>query len=424
MTITVTYHTALLRAMSADVAPYFGSYLLTLRPVETDKVPTAAVDKFARVYWNRAFFANMVINEAAFVVLHEMMHLFLRHAERAAAHGVTNFRVWNIATDCEINRTLSQMQGVECPASACLPHKFKLKDGSVLPPDGRAEAFYDALLLNAEDEDDSEDEGKPGEPGDKPGKGKPGNKPQHGTGVGDKPGDWELPVDSEEQPGASDVDRKMAEEQSARDIQEAANKQAGRMPGSLVRHAQAITAPPKVPWQRLLKAAVNHGANAVTGYDEPTYRRVAARSFSMGGDILLPTYESYQPRVAVGIDTSGSMSRDDLNTALRETEGVCKALDCTVAVFTIDTVASKPQMVTRASDIRMQGGGGTDMSEGVRVAMGLKPAPHITVIITDGYTGWPSESPNPRIKCIAVITEGGTSDLTGIPSWITAIKVS
>jgi predicted metal-dependent peptidase len=408
MALVTTYHNALLRAMSSDVAPYFRSYLLLLRPVETDKVPTAAVDAQCRVYWNREFFASLNINEGAFVVLHEMFHPFLRHAERGKRHGVTDFKLWNIATDCEINRTLAQMQGVVVPSGLCLPEKFGL------PTNERAEVYYDLLRIKQEDEgDDDGDGGGGGTPID-----------VHGSGAGDSPGDWELPVDDPDAPGASGVDQKMAEEQSGRDICEADRKQSGRIPGTLVRHAEAINAPPKVPWQRLLKAAVNHGVNAVTGYDEPTYRRVAARSFSLGGDVLLPTYESHQPTVSVIIDTSGSMSQADLSTALRETQGVCKALDCTVTVFAADTRIGAAQSVTKASDIKLSGGGGTDMSAAIVQVAAIKPVPNIIVVLTDGYTDWPAGNPNPRIKYITVITEGGMSTTDGIPAWITAIKVS
>ena len=446
MALVTTYHNSLLRAMSPGVAPYFRAFLFTLRPVETDTVPTAAIDKNLRVYWNRAFFAGLSINEGAFVVLHEMMHAFLYHASRAKAHGVTDFKLWNTACDCEINRTLSHMQGVTVPEGGCLPEKFDL------PTDGRAEQYYDALRMaqEPETEEEEEEEEEPtdgdtdgdkdgdgqegdtgaddGTPGDKPGKG-PGTKSDepgdtHGSGSGDEPGEWELPLDDEDSPGVSNVDQRRAAEKAAQDIKDADAKHPGSVPGKLVREATAMLAPPKVPWQRVLQAAVNHGANAVTGYDEPTYRRIAARSFSLGSGVLLPTYESYQPNVSIVIDTSGSMSQADLDTALRETQGVCKALDCAVTVFAVDTQASAAQVVTDIRDIKLSGGGGTDMSEGIRIAMDIKPRPHIVVVLTDGYTGWPHENPNRRIKCIVVVTERGINDLSGIPSWITAIKVS
>jgi len=445
MALTVTYHNSLLRAMSSEVAPYFRTYLLSLRPVESTAVSTAAVDSSLRVYWNRAFFAGLDINQGAFVVLHEMMHPFLQHATRAKRHGVTDFKLWNVACDCEINRTLSQMQGVRLPNSVCLP------SGYDLPPDGRAEEYYDTLRMKQAKEEEEEEPGdkpepEPGdkeeeeegdepddkgdEPGDEPGDkpapapapGKPGDKGEHGSGTGDEPGDYELPVDDDDTPGVSSVEQKMTREEAARDIKEA-QRQTGRVPGSLVREAEAVLSPPRVPWQRVLRAAINTGVNTVTGYDEPTYRRVAAKSFSLGGSILLPTYESNIPSVSVVIDTSGSMSSKDLQTALRETQGVCKALDAAVTVFTCDTNVSKGMAITHARDIKLHGGGGTDMSHAIGVVMAEKPRPNILVVITDGYTDWPGTNPNPRIKCIAVVTEGGCPTTDGIPKWITAIKV-
>lgn len=451
MAVVTTYGMSLLRAMSSDVAPYFRSYLMALQPVETDKVPTAAVDNQGRVYWNRNFFAGMKIEEGAFVVLHEMMHLWLNHSTRAKKAGVVDFMVWSIATDCEINRTLSDMQGIICPASACLPRGFGLPDGL------RAEEYYHLLMKQQANQPpppspsqggDDSDEGDEGEesddnnsgnsPGSTPGKqgdkntqakGKGAGQPKtggpdvHGSGVGDKPGEWELPPGDDSAPGLSEVDKQIAQNASAQAISEASAKGQGNIPGGIKLEAEKMLAPAKIPWQRVLSAAVSRATNTTYGYDERTYRRVSPRSFSMGGDVLLPSSESYRPDVACVLDTSGSMSHRDINEGLSEIQGVCKHLDVAITVYTVDTVASEAQVITRAQDVKLSGGGGTDMSYGLAHAYkAAKVKPHVIIVLTDGYTDWPSNPPAVNVKVIIVVTSAGT-DTKGCPSWATAIKI-
>jgi predicted metal-dependent peptidase len=46
--------------------------------------------------------------------------------------------------------------------------------------------------------------------------------------------------------------------------------------------------------------------------------------------------------------------------------------------------------------INLKGGGGTEMAEGIRVAMQQRPRPDIVVTITDGITAWPADGPAAR----------------------------
>lgn len=432
MATTTTYGISLLRAMSADVAPYFRTYLMALIPVETEQVPTAAVDKYARVYWNRAFFASMTVDEGAFVVLHEMMHLWLHHAQRAHAIGVTNYEVWNIAADCEINRTLATMKLV-VPGTACLPNKFGMPDNL------RAEEYYDLLMKQVNQQQQQQGQSGQGQgqsqsgqsgntppsgnkqTGQTPGSGKSGGPDVHGSGTGDKPGPWEKPGSDPDIGARSSVDIKITEEQTARDICESNQKKPGSVPAGMLRRAEDILAPPVVKWDRLLYAAVSQATNTTYGYDERTFKRINPVTWSMGGDVFVPTMESYRPDVACVLDTSGSMSQKDLTEGLREIQGVCRQLDAPVTVYTVDTQASAAQIVTRASDVKLVGGGGTDMSYGLEHAYrAARTKPHIIIVLTDGYTDWPSGPPAPGVKVIIVITSNGTDSA---PKWATSVKM-
>jgi len=61
-----------------------------------------------------------------------------------------------------------------------------------------------------------------------------------------------------------------------------------------------------------------------------------------------------------------------------------------VRVLACDTAVAPAQRVTSARQIQLVGGGGTNMGAGLEAAGLLRPRPAVTVVLTDGYTPWPS----------------------------------
>lgn len=66
-------------------------------------------------------------------------------------------------------------------------------------------------------------------------------------------------------------------------------------------------------------------------------------------------------------------------------------------MFTCDAAVQTAQNVCRAEDLKLVGGGGTDLRKGIRAAMAHVPSPDVTVVLTDGGTPWPKEEPGCRI---------------------------
>ena len=78
------------------------------------------------------------------------------------------------------------------------------------------------------------------------------------------------------------------------------------------------------------------------------------------------------PRVAVVVDTSGSMGEDDLAAALAEISGVLKEVGVgreRVAALSCDADAHTVHRVTSADQVELLGGGGTDMRVGLTAAL-------------------------------------------------------
>lgn len=200
----------------------------------------------------------------------------------------------------------------------------------------------------------------------------------------------------------------------------------GHVPAGYERWSKEILEP-VVDWRRELSSLVRRTFAQVAGLRDYTYKRPSRRQSAMnqsGQNILLPAMrQPNPPRVAIVIDTSGSMSDEMLSWALSETQGVLRSLGSSgrnVRVVSCDAAATSKR-VTNASDIELKGGGGTDMRVGIDEAMRQREKPDAVVVITDGYTPWPSE-PLKGATLIVALTDDNAS--SAVPEWARQVVVT
>ena len=186
------------------------------------------------------------------------------------------------------------------------------------------------------------------------------------------------------------------------------SKQAGNVPGGLLRWAEEILNP-KVNWRKVLAAELRRAVAEISGAVDYSYRRPSRRA-AVAGNVVLPALRRPVPDVAVVCDTSGSMTEDLLAAALAEVEGLMRALGMArqVRVLACDTAAGAAQRVSSARQVELVGGGGTDMGTGIAAAAALRPRPAITVVLTDGYTPWPAAAPKGTRVVIGLLGPRGT----------------
>jgi predicted metal-dependent peptidase len=72
--------------------------------------------------------------------------------------------------------------------------------------------------------------------------------------------------------------------------------------------------------------------------------------------------------------------------------------------------------VMNAHEVKLLGGGGTDMGVGIAAALELKPKPDLVLVLTDGHTPWPKA---PRAKVIV----GLLDPLGRVPDWATTVLI-
>ncbi len=220
------------------------------------------------------------------------------------------------------------------------------------------------------------------------------------------------------QPGLGAGGQKLLERDVARRIEEH-QRRYGTTPAGWQRWAAEILEP-TVSWQRLLASAIRRGVADVAGRVDFSYRKPSRRS-SIGGEVILPSLRQPLPKVAMVLDTSGSMDDHLLAQSLAEVDGVLRGLGVGrrhLQIVCCDAKAFEAQKVMRARDVELLGGGGTDMGAGLTTAAALRPRPDLIVVLTDGHTPWPSAPP----RGIRVIV--GLMDPSGhVPGWARAIAI-
>jgi predicted metal-dependent peptidase len=239
---------------------------------------------------------------------------------------------------------------------------------------------------------------------------------------------YELPSDDDLAPAADISERESVLDEVAEGI-ERRSKMRGDVPGSLLRWARERRSP-TVPWRRVLSSLIRASAATAAGRRDYTYRFPSRRSEALRGPLngaVLPALrQPPPPRTAVVVDTSGSVGPEELQQMLGEVYGIVRAIgfDRGFTVIPCDARAHPPIPIRRRSqldELRLLGGGGTDMRQGLKAAHELRPRPNLVVVLTDGFTPWPEQPLHPAVDVIVALTE---EDASGrVPEWARTVVI-
>jgi predicted metal-dependent peptidase len=357
---------------------YFAPALFNLIPVRTDQIASMAVDSYWRLYYNDEWVAAHSVEENAAVLIHEVSHLLREHEARKQAAAVNNGRLWNTATDCEINDDLIA-EGLPLPDDPPVPGKYELQTGE------NAETYYRQLLKPAR--------AREGTQGDV-------NSSivvyDCGSGAHGEWRPWELPADDGSPGGVPGVDRVKAQlvrrEVAHRILDRSGD--AGDVPLGWRRWASTVLTP-KVDYMSTIRHTVRRALRDSTlGRYDRTYRRPHRRQ-ACYGEFLMPSFHQPRPRPGFLIDTSSSMEDTQLARAVAELAGLTRQLGygSEVIVACCDVVVHDVRKVFTAANVELYGGGGTDIGAGLRYFCERSGPIDLLVVVSDCHTPWPSEAP-------------------------------
>jgi predicted metal-dependent peptidase len=234
--------------------------------------------------------------------------------------------------------------------------------------------------------------------------------------AGGPPGEHEKPDEGDQvtPAGISEAEQELMRMKVAQDV-EAHAKSRGNVPGWLQRWAEDKLKS-KVDWRRKLAARIRSDVASAKGMVDYSYQRPGRRSGAVP-DFVWPSMREPTPRVHIQIDTSGSMSTKELGQAIAEVEGVLTTMRVELTVSAVDAAIHTTQKIFKATDVKLMGGGGTDMTLGLEAAEKMRPRPHVIICITDCETGWPSRPL--RVPLIVARTSKGSP----APAWASVVDV-
>lgn len=355
------------KAVSAIVLddPFYGYLLLRMEILPAD-VATACTNG-KQIKYNPQFVTSMTMPQLKGLLKHEVMHVaFMHHLRR----GTRDADKWNAAADYVINDILIKANEV-------------LPEGGLVDPqyaDKSTEHVYDLLP------DESNDQSQ-------------GDRSQWNIGgVEDHP---------EGGPGASEDVQRQLEEDIKTEVLQAANaaKLMGKTPAGIERLIEKIRES-KMPWRKILARFFRSVSKADYTWLKPNRRFLAH-------DIYLPSLHSEcMGPVVIGIDTSGSISTDELNRFFGCINGILKqtkpesvhVIYCDAAVGNVQVFKSSDYPIS-ASKFKPSGGGGTAFEPVFEYVTVNKLKPTVLLYLTDMYGSFDFKPPKyPVLWCA---TSGG-----------------
>lgn len=387
-------HVTLMR--HPKTALYSGIMLMGESSVE-EATFTAYTDGVNKRY-SRTFIEGLKDeSEVRAIVLHENLHVALKHLPFGRAMFKENHMLANIAADMVVNNMIDDIKDkikgneplVKLPDGAVMDTKFK---------NWSMRQVYDFLKEECPPEEppppdnpDEECEGEEGEgkgqgQGDAPtnGKGKP--KPRKIT-INDK--EYDLSQSDEHDFEKADVtaeEKKQLSEKIEKALREG-GLLAGRLGADIPREIRDLLTP-KVDWRDELREFVT---SSMKGKDEFTWRRLNRRG--LANDMIMPTVENETiSRLIIANDTSGSISNDMLTEYATELANICEVVQPDeVLVMWWDTTVHGVQTITEESYdalrnvLKPVGGGGTRVSCVSEYINSKQLTADCMVVFTDGY---------------------------------------
>ena len=293
---------------------YDSTFLTTVafsfKYVWDDSMPTAAVDGI-NVYINPEFFLKATPGQRVFVIAHESWHVALNHLVRKTDK---DGMVWNQAGDYVINQMLKD-------------RNFEMWDWVLQNDKYRGwttNAVYDDLIENPPPETTDEAMGS----------------------------DVREPTQAESIEVEAKVKEILVKAVNASKI---VGEDPGNIPAEITREIEKLLNP-VLPWEMLLSNFLSDMAK-----DDYTWRRPNKR---FAPDFYLPTqYSESLGNITIAIDTSGSISKQQLTEILSEISYIKERfkpknltiLDCDYVIHNVFDVTESDDIC----DLEFSGGGGT-----------------------------------------------------------------
>ena len=315
--------------------PFYGLFLIQIDKRFDDSIPTACVAKKGinvELLINEKFWNSLSDLAEIAILQHEAGHILEGHLTMGTLFP--NHNHFNIAADVHINSFIENL-----PPSALTADKYNL------PPMLGTKFYYENI---PEDKDDDQ------------------TLDVH---------DWKDFQD------LSETEKKLVQNQidhMAKQSAEQVNRMHGTIPGQFKDYIDGLFAkrPAVFNWKNYFRRVIG---NSIKSFIKSTRYRPSFRFKGQPGNIL-----KFKPKVLVAIDTSGSVSNDELQEFFGEVQHLYKS-GVAVDVVEFDTqIQNKFEYKGAKTEIPISGRGGTDVTSTYEYYMQHREYSTL-VVFTDGY---------------------------------------
>jgi len=329
---------AKVQLMSKSV--FLSTICLRLRHILSDDISTAATNGLTIMY-NPDFISKLSTEELTGLMAHEVWHVAYQHHTRI---GGRDRQLWNVAGDYVINYVLVEA-GFTLPKGGLYDEQYS---------NMATDKVYDLIYDNADEYSDFT--------GDL--------LEQEGAG------------DSEGESTLSDIElqeRLTSIVVQAQTQSKMAGKDAGEIPGEITRMIDDLINP-KLDWRQLLQRYLTARTKTDYSWARPNKR-------FMPKHYLPSLYSETIGEITIAIDTSGSITQEELTEILTEIEGIRETykppkltlIDCDYKIHGIHDLDE----FTDIHNIKFKGDGGTSFNPVINYCNENPPA--VLIYFTDLY---------------------------------------
>jgi len=423
---------------------FFGTFIIHMQREVRYDIPAAAgvtIKKGAPLLMlNPILLLRYTHKEVKAILKHEVYHLLHMHLLRSKENNNRfDSYIENIAMDVAINQFIPDIPD-ECITFDNFCKKFKLNSYTVQHKESfeyyldlvkNSEEYkkesekYKQMMKDVQDILDKLSQGMSGQSGNQNGNGQ-----QNGQGGGGKSIEEMLDeILKEKYP----VDHSMWKESDSSDVQNMkeivkhmvneAIKNCGNIPGDLQQIINKINEPAIIRWQDELKMLVG---SVRCPYKLTPLRRPRRQMDRMD---LKGRISDRKVKIAVAIDTSGSMGEKELQFVFSEIFNILKLVKFEMTVIECDTMIQRTYKAKAINEIdtKVAGRGGTSFTpvfKYLKEEVRGSDKPDLLIYFTDGYgEGRLDEAYHisPNIKLMWVLT-GRKKDLSCSNPWTNKIK--
>ena len=375
--------------------PFLGNLVLRL-PLKAagSWCKTSATDAKS-FYYNPEFIERLDSHQIKFVLIHEALHCALTHFAR---RGNRKKHTWDLACDFAINPLLVK-EGFHPPLDVPIFRQYEGMIAEEIYPmidDNLDQEPMDQHLYDDQNNEDSKDsDGGMREDNltqqDKNQSGESKNN-QSTSSLAQRP--QSLNPDEIEKL-ATQWQKNLAS--SAQLAQEA-----GKLDGEFAKLIDFFLQP-RVSWQSLLSTFMSRLARDDFSYSRPSRRP---------GNAILPTLRSHQIDIAVAIDTSGSISQQEIDEFVSEINAIKSTIRSSITLIACDDkiFPSSPWRYESWEEINfpasLGGGKGTNFCPVFELLNSLDNPCDVLVYFTDAKGLFPEEIPNYPVLWLVKGKEG------------------